>query len=185
MKIKLILLFLAILNTSFAQSKLKKHKARDPIIENPTGVWGFYDYNGELEQSYDFTSNTLIFQKPDIAMDTIKYKELIEQDTIDTKHDKPALLKGVKSGLYYFLARIYRYPDDAKRNRIQGKAIISVTVDQDGNPVSYKIKNRIGGGIDEEVIRVVKLAPYGWMPGILNGKKVISESILPITVKLQ
>jgi hypothetical protein len=186
MKIKLILLFsLVILNTSLAQSKVKKHKPRDPIIENPTGVWEFYDYDGKLEQTYNFTSKTLVFQKSTITVDTAKHKVLIELDTIVTKLDKPAVIIGGESSFNNMFARNFRYTAEAKRNRIQGKAIISIIIDQEGNAISYKIKNRIGGGIDEEVIRVVKLAPYGWTPGILNGNKVISESILPITIRLQ
>jgi periplasmic protein TonB len=121
-----------------------------------------------------------LFNKPDTA----QYQVIIGNDTILTKLDSPPCLIGGAAGWFATVLKVLRYPPEARRYRIEGKAIIKVIIDRDGKPIKYQLEQSIGGGIDEEAIRIIKLAPYGWIPGILNGEKVKSVAIMRINFKL-
>jgi protein TonB len=77
-----------------------------------------------------------------------------------------------------------RYPAEAKEKNIQGKVIIAFTIDTNGSVSNYVIKKRIGGGCDEEALRVVQLVTGEWLPGMLNGKPVKVEFEMPFSFAL-
>jgi protein TonB len=61
---------------------------------------------------------------------------------------------------------------------------VSFVVDSKGNVTDVKILRGIGGGCDEEALRVVKMMPK-WHPGKQNGKNVRVLFNMPIYFKLQ
>lgn len=56
------------------------------------------------------------------------------------------------------------YPQQATENGIQGTVYVSFVVDSKGNVTDVKVLREIGGGCDEEALRVVKMMPQ-WHPG--------------------
>lgn len=83
-----------------------------------------------------------------------------------------------------FLAEQIIYPRAALESRIQGTVYVSFIVDASGKISDIKILKGIGGGCDDEVIRVVKLMPK-WKPGTANGKPVRVLFKMPVYFKLQ
>lgn len=83
-----------------------------------------------------------------------------------------------------YLAKNLRYPARAAENGIQGSVIVSFLVNSDGKIEDVKILHGIGGGCDEEALRVVKFMPR-WNPGYLNGKKVDVLFTMPVNFKLR
>lgn len=85
-----------------------------------------------------------------------------------------------------FLSDNIRYPAEARDNGIQGTVYISFIVRKDGS-ITDVIKKpgtqSVGGGCDEEAVRVVKLMPK-WKPGMQNGDTVNVAMILPVKFKL-
>jgi TonB family protein len=185
MNLKLLMLSLAISNLVYGQEQIRKFKYKDVLPIKPRGIWEFYDFNGDLEQKYDFTNQRLLFHKTDIKKDTLKYKMIVGIDTILTMLDRPPLIIGGSSLWRSTAMKLLRYPPNAAKNGIHGKATISIIIDKSGKPISYKIKHRVGGGIDEEALRVIKLVPYGWLPGVLNGENVVAEILLNLNFQLE
>jgi len=83
-----------------------------------------------------------------------------------------------------FLADNIKYPQQATENGIQGTVYVSFVVDSKGNVTDVKVLRGIGGGCDEEAVRVVKMMPP-WHPGKQNGKQVRVLFNMPIYFKLQ
>jgi len=83
-----------------------------------------------------------------------------------------------------FLAKNIVYPQQATENGIQGTVYVSFVVDSKGNVTDVKVLRGIGGGCDEEALRVVKMMPQ-WHPGKQNGKQVRVLFNMPIYFKLQ
>jgi len=83
-----------------------------------------------------------------------------------------------------FLAENIVYPRQAAENGLQGTVYISFIVNSDGKITDAKILRGIGGGCDEEALRVVKLMP-DWKPGRQNGKTVRTLFNMPVYFKLQ
>jgi len=83
-----------------------------------------------------------------------------------------------------YLAEHLKYPKKARKNNIEGKVVASFIVQEDGSLDSIRIIKAIGGGCDEEVIRVIKGMP-AWTPGKQNGKIVKVMFNLPVAFKLE
>lgn len=82
------------------------------------------------------------------------------------------------------LAENIIYPQKATENGIQGTVYISFIIEKDGAVSNVNILRGIGGGCDEEAVRVVKLMNK-WKPGFQNGKNVRVIFNMPIYFKLQ
>lgn len=82
-----------------------------------------------------------------------------------------------------FLSDNLEYPVLAKESGIQGTVYVSFVVRKDGRISDIKILKGIGGGCDEEAVRVVSKMPR-WKPATQRGKKVNVLFNLPIVFKL-
>ena len=78
---------------------------------------------------------------------------------------------GGDEALKEFLAKNIVYPDKALEFDIQGTVYVQFIVNKNGNIRNALVLRGIGGGCDEEAIRVVKSMP-NWKPGTQNGKPV-------------
>ncbi len=93
----------------------------------------------------------------------------------------PSFRGGVKA-FGKFMSENLKYPDKAMQEKIQGKVFCEFVIEKDGSLSNLKIIKGIGGGCDEETIRVLSLSPK-WEPGIQNGKPVRVSYSLPITFR--
>jgi TonB family protein len=85
--------------------------------------------------------------------------------------------------LMKFLANNIKYPLQAKSNGIQGRVFINFTVEADGSISNVRVLRGIGGGCDEEAVRVIKKMPK-WDPGIQKGERVRVSYNLPVKFTL-
>jgi len=87
--------------------------------------------------------------------------------------------KGGNSALSEYLLRTVRYPEEAKEKGIQGTVYISFVINESGEVSLVKAIKGIGGGCDEEAIRVIEQMPK-WIPANQRGKPVSSNYTLPV-----
>lgn len=87
-------------------------------------------------------------------------------------------------GLYAHLAREIRYPVVAMENGIQGKVFVRFVVQTDGRVTDAVVLRGIGGGCDEEALRVIRALPR-WTPGRQNNRPVPVEYTLPVRFVLK
>ena len=76
-----------------------------------------------------------------------------------------------------------KYPELAKEEGIQGTVYLNFVVEKDGSITNVKVLRGIGGGCDEESIRVVKNMPK-WKPAMQRGKPVRVYFNIPIKFTL-
>jgi protein TonB len=79
-----------------------------------------------------------------------------------------------------FLQKNMRYPYQASEANVQGKVWISFIIEKDGKLSNIVVSKGVGSGLDEEAVRVLKLAP-AWKPGIQNGQHVRVKYTIPIS----
>ena len=91
---------------------------------------------------------------------------------------------GGMEGLIEYLSSNINYPAQAKEEGIEGKVFVNFVVEKDGSIGETKIRRGIGGGCDEEAIRVVNEMP-SWTPGLQRDKPVRVSYNLPISFKLE
>jgi protein TonB len=83
-----------------------------------------------------------------------------------------------------YLADKLRYPEQAREAGIDGRVIVRFVVDEEGAISGATVMRGIGGGCDEEALRVVRSMPR-WKPAKLNGEVVKSYFSLPIKFTLE
>ena len=101
--------------------------------------------------------------------------------------EKRAEFPGGEQALYQFIAKSINYPQLAIENGISGRIMVQFVVEKDGSISNVKIPEqhrKLGFGLEEEAIRVVKLMPK-WKPGTQSGKPVRIKYILPIVFNLE
>lgn len=78
---------------------------------------------------------------------------------------------GGPKGLKKYLSDNVQYPEIAHKNNITGTVWVVFVVNQDGSVSDVKVEKGIGGGCDQEAIRVVQ-GMRRWKPGMDGGKPV-------------
>jgi protein TonB len=84
---------------------------------------------------------------------------------------------------YAYVGKSIKYPPMAAENNIQGKVFLSFVVEKNGELTDIHVDRKLGGGTDEEAVRVLKASPR-WTPGIQNGKPVRVKYNIPISFTL-
>lgn len=94
----------------------------------------------------------------------------------------PRFPGGDEARLYYLRQHI-KYPEAAMKNLVQGVVMVVFIVELDGSVSNIKVSQTIGGGCDEEAIRVTREMPR-WEPGKRNGRSVRVMVRMPIVFRM-
>lgn len=108
--------------------------------------------------------------------------EEFEGETFTIVEEQPQPEGGMQA-FYKYVQENLKYPEQARADTIQGKVYVQFVVDKDGSITDAKTIKGIGGGCDEEAVRVIANSPK-WIPGKQRGEAVKVRMILPITFKL-
>ena len=108
----------------------------------------------------------------------------------DPNDEKPLLMvqqnpefKGGYPAMLTFLKDNIHYPEVAAKEGIQGTVFVQFVISKYGRISDVKILRGIGGGCDEEAVRVVKIMP-DWTPGRNDGKDVPVMFQIPVKFQL-
>lgn len=111
-------------------------------------------------------------------------EEEVEEAEIFTIVEEMPDFPGGMAKLAEYLAKNIKYPQMARESGIQGRVFVNFVVEPDGSVSNVNVMRSLGGGCDEEAMRVVKSMPK-WKPGKQRGKAVRVSYILPVNFKLQ
>ncbi len=104
-------------------------------------------------------------------------------DSIYQTVDEMPKFPGGEQAMFKFISENVKYPQEAKDKNISGRVFVNFVVEKDGSVDEVKVLRSIGGGCDEEAVRVVKSMPK-WTPGKQKGKPVRVSYIIPFVFKL-
>jgi len=105
-------------------------------------------------------------------------------DTIWNYAGKMPVLPGNEEALFTYIGRNLRYPENAKKNNIQGKVVVKFCVTSKGDVTDHQVIESINPDLDEEALRVIKTI-IRFEPGFHDGKPVSVWYEVPISFKLQ
>ena len=117
--------------------------------------------------------------------------ETMEDKTIDDVADEEIFTivdqmpeyPGGEEALNKYISENIQYPVQASEEFIEGKVFVSFIILPNGNVDHVKVIKGIGGGCDEEAVRVISEMP-NWSPGYKEGVAVKVEYTLPIIFAL-
>lgn len=147
----------------------------EDVAESPSDVFG--SETGELNG----TANGVIGSKGSDATGIVE-KEKVEEVFINV--DQMPVFGSGMSDLFAYLSKEIKYPSIARENGIGGTVVIQFVIDRNGRVTQVQLVKGIGGGCDQEALRVVKGMP-GWTPGKQQGRAVSVKFTLPVMFKLQ
>ena len=110
-------------------------------------------------------------------------EEVVEQEIFQIVEEMPAF-PGGEAKLMEYVGKNIKYPQIARETGIQGRVFVGFVVEPDGSISNVKLLRGIGGGCDEEAMRVIKSLPK-WKPGKQRGKAVRVSYQIPVFFKLQ
>ena len=113
----------------------------------------------------------------------VEEEEVQEQEIFQIVEEMPSF-PGGEAELLKYVATHIKYPQIARETGIQGRVFVGFVVEPDGSVSNVKILRGIGGGCDEEAVRVIKSLPK-WKPGKQRGKAVRVSYQIPVLFKLQ
>jgi periplasmic protein TonB len=135
------------------------------------GIWEVKAL-GEVIQRIDFSIDSILLTEP------MKNIEILSTDSIQKNATVRApLFLGGSPKFQYYLEKILRYPKDALRGGIEGIVWIRATVTKDGRLIDESIDTGIGGGAEEEALRLIQTLPDDWIPMKIDG--------LPVDVQIR
>ena len=130
-------------------------------------------------------------KKPIEAVAVEEVTTAVVEEVIEVEEAKPIFtiveempsFPGGEGELAKFLGANIVYPQMAKESGIQGTVYVSFVVDSKGKVTDVRVLRGIGGGCDEEALRVVRMMP-SWRPGKQNGQSVRVQFNMPIRFTL-
>lgn len=133
----------------------------------------------------DVEGNSEDADAADLADLQQQQKEVVEEEVTEPYRyveQMPEFPGGEEARVKYFIKNL-RYPPMAKESSIQGTVYLTFVVSKTGQISNVQVVRGIGGGCDEEAIRVLKMMP-NWIPGRQNGKPVPVQFSLPLKFTL-
>ena len=83
-----------------------------------------------------------------------------------------------------WLGKNINYPEDCKKEGVQGRVIVQFVVDKDGSIKDPTIARGVHPSLDKEALRVLSSMP-NWKPGKQKGEAVKVRYTIPVMFKLQ
>ena len=87
------------------------------------------------------------------------------------------------AALFEYLSKSIQYPEEARKNSIQGRVIATFVVEKDGSISNARVVRSIDPSLDAEALRVINSMP-NWTPGTQEGEPVRVKYTVPVTFKL-
>jgi len=136
--------------------------------------------NIDIDLDIEMTDETTIEKTIETVVPDVEEEDTEEIFII--VEDKP-VPKGGMASFYQYVNDNIKYPHQAQTLSIEGRVFVQFVVGKDGKLTDIKVVRGIGGGCDEEAVRVIKNAP-AWKPGKQRGRPVRVKMVLPITFKI-
>lgn len=151
---------------------LRVKSVENEVRTNDEGKFSFEGYVGDTIRIMDLTYGCL--EIPVVTGEepmTIQIGKLV----------MPSFPGGMQT-CAKFLAENVKYPEEAQKERVQGRVLVNFVVDKDGTLSDIEVIKHVHPALDAEAVRVVKLMPK-WMPATVGGKPVRVRYTLPLNFK--
>ena len=146
------------------------------IVEDDVEVEDEIDINAEVDQDE-------VIEEYEFTPPEIEEEEIVEAEIFKVVEEMPEFPGGAAKMMEYIQKNI-KYPMMARESDIQGRVFVNFVVEPNGEISNVEVLRGIGGGCDEEAVRVVKSMP-NWKPGKQRGSAVRCAFTVPIIFKLQ
>lgn len=146
------------------------------VVEDDVEVEDEIDINAEVSQ--EEIIEEYVYEAPEI-----EEEEIVEAEIFTVVEQMPEFPGGAAE-MTRFIQKNIKYPMMARESDIQGRVYVNFVVEPDGSVSNVTVMRGIGGGCDEEAVRIVNMMPK-WNPGKQRGVAVRCSFTVPIVFRLQ
>jgi TonB family protein len=148
-------------------------KEPETVYNNPSGAYAgdFDDYT--LQNEYEKSYKAPLYEAPPSPT----YNEPYSGQIFEVVERMPEPIGGIGA-----LQSQIVYPEMAKRAGISGRVVVQFEVSESGIVSNPVVLTPVGGGCDEEAVRVISNAIF--TPGMQKGKPVKVKMSIPIRFRL-
>ncbi len=155
-----------------------------PPPPEPSQELVIVDDDVELEEEFTIDMDADVFTEvQEFTPIEFEEEEEVEEDVIFTVVEDQPQFPGGEEARQRFLEENLRYPQMAREAGIQGTVFVTFVVETDGSVTDVQVLRGIGGGCDQEAVRVVEMMPR-WEPGRQRGQPVRVQFNMPIRFRL-
>lgn len=169
---------LKIINIQKVKCTMILHHEEKNFSASNTGVKTNAIISDFFDTKYESNSNV---QVADSLKDTNGLKETYEEPFMYV--EQMPTFPGGTEAMYSYVYKELKYPVVAKESGIAGTVIVQFVVSKVGEIQNAKVVRGIGGGCNEEALRIVNSMPK-WNPAMHNGRTVPVTFTLPIKFSL-
>ena len=91
---------------------------------------------------------------------------------------------GGMQALFEFLKENIKYPEDAQKQKVEGRVLAKFVVETDGSISNIEVVKQAFPSLDAEAVRVIQAMPK-WKPGRQKGQAVRVKFVMPINFSLK
>ena len=167
-------------------TKQEQPKPQPPAPKPQVTQIEIVDNEEEIEEEIEIdaeVSQDEVLEEYDFTPPEIEEEEIVEAEIFKVVEEMPEFPGGAAK-MMEFIQKNIKYPMMARESDIQGRVFVNFVVDPDGSITNVTVMRGIGGGCDEEALRVVQSMP-NWKPGKQRGSAVRCSFTVPIIFKLQ
>lgn len=139
----------------------------------------------EYDMEYEVTYNAKAYKRYWKKRERVSLPLTLEADSSYQIYELRQLEEAAKpyfadgTNMPHYILTNLKYPEAAKAGEIQGTVRLNFVVETNGNVSNITVQNSVGGGCDNEAIRL--LQNTHWIPAVKNGKYVRSYNKQDIT----
>lgn len=121
-----------------------------------------------------------------VAVVTLFSMSLMAQD--DTIYDRVEQMPqyvGGETALFKFIIDNMKYPEEAQKQKKEGRVVVQMVIEKDGAVSDYKVVKSLSPLLDDEAMRVAKMLPNKWKPAKNKGQVVRCHYSIPFVFRLK
>ena len=139
------------------------------------------DANSTEDLNSNPQDNTTIHASAIATWDVVEIEEADTSDVFMIVEDMPEFPGGTQAMLEFFQSNI-TYPENCKRDSIQGRVLVTFVVEKDGSITDVEVVKSVHPDLDAAAVNMIKQMP-AWKPGRQKGKTVRVKYTVPVNYR--
>jgi TonB family protein len=110
---------------------------------------------------------------------------MAQDDTIYDRVEQMPQYVGGETALFKFIIDNMKYPEEAQKQKKEGRVVVQMVIEKDGAVSDYKVVKSLSPLLDDEAMRVAKMLPNKWKPAKNKGQVVRCHYSIPFVFRLK
>lgn len=144
------------------------------------GIWEYFDNKGQIQLKYDYDNRQSVYCRKVEEGNVSEMFVKMDSNVVSLRLQRDPFFNGDDSQLWKFLSSNINNAARLPQSGLKGTVYVSFFIDPSGHAFGHQILRGVSEELNQEAMRVVKLIPDDWIPGIVDGKLVTAQYHIPV-----